>query len=51
MDHLCARGTLLKGNPSEDVVTEGKLEILRRLVKKECGFFGKRTTLMDYGQI
>lgn len=51
LDHPCARETLLKCNPNEDTATEGKLEILRRLVKKECRHFGKRTTLMDYGQI
>lgn len=39
VDHLCAKETLLKGNLNEDVVTEGKLEILRRLVKKKCRFF------------
>lgn len=51
VDHPCARKTFLKGNPNESVETEGKLEILRRLVKKECRYFEKRTTLMDYGQI
>lgn len=51
VDHLCARETLLKGNPNEDEATEGNLEILRRLVKKECRYFGKRATLMDSGQI
>lgn len=50
VDHLCARETPLKGNPNESVVTGRKLEILR-LLKKECRYFGKRTTLRDYGQI